>query len=539
MSCERPYALIGILILIPILLFLFFHKKEADITVDAELAAHNRKSGKRRLFDYSRLSKVKILLFGLAWCMLVLAYSKIYWGTNLVPVQKNGTSVCFVFDISNSMLANDGPQNMTRLKAATVYAKKLMEKMDSTPISVVLAKGDGIIAIPITEDYVMIDTLLEVMSPSLMTAPGTSLGKGILKARDSFPANYSNAGRIWVFTDGEETDSYLKNSLLECVKSGIPVSIVGIGQETEIEITAGDGKTKVKSALRSNKVRETIEAVQKNMSFYKNQTQLLYINSLERGSALTLLSQLKYSDNQIVSYEAKPIPRYKFFLAIGILLFAAGFIITEFDLTKLFPDLKKASTMALLFTTLLLFVSCSSDTVKVLEGAYSCNQKQYSHAISLFYNVSESAAQENNREVLDFALYDLGTVYSLLDENQAALEKYNQVDINSNERVVFAAYYNAGVIYHKKGEYDKAIEYFKKALQIDSANLEAKINLELSIQQADVEVNNKQSDVIPAQEEQSSSQDMEKSVFQRIKENDQKQWKSSEPNQDQNLAGDY
>ncbi len=539
MSCERPYALIGILILIPILLFLFFHKKEADITVDAELAAHNRKSGKRRLFDYSRLSKVKILLFGLAWCMLVLAYSKIYWGTNLVPVQKNGTSVCFVFDISNSMLANDGPQNMTRLKAATVYAKKLMEKMDSTPISVVLAKGDGIIAIPITEDYVMIDTLLEVMSPSLMTAPGTSLGKGILKARDSFPANYSNAGRIWVFTDGEETDSYLKNSLLECVKSGIPVSIVGFGQETEIEITAGDGKTKVKSALRSNKVRETIEAVQKNMSFYKNQTQLLYINSLERGSALTLLSQLKYSDNQIVSYEAKPIPRYKFFLAIGILLFAAGFIITEFDLTKLFPELKKASTMALLFTTLLLFVSCSSDTVKVLEGAYSCNQKQYSHAISLFYNVSESAAQENNREVLDFALYDLGTVYSLLDENQAALEKYNQVDINSNERVVFAAYYNAGVIYHKKGEYDKAIEYFKKALQIDSTNLEAKINLELSIQQADVEVNNKQSDVIPAQEEQSSSQDMEKSVFQRIKENDQKQWKSSEPNQEQNLAGDY
>ena len=275
------------------------------------------------------------------------------------------------------------------------------------------------------------------------------------------------------------------------------------------------------------------------MSFYKNQTQLLYINSLERGSALTLLSQLKYSDNQIVSYEAKPIPRYKFFLAIGILLFAAGFIITEFDLTKLFPELKKASTMALLFTTLLLFVSCSSDTVKVLEGAYSCNQKQYSHAISLFYNVSESAAQENNREVLDFALYDLGTVYSLLDENQAALEKYNQVDINSNERLVFAAYYNAGVIYHKKGEYDKAIEYFKKALQIDSTNLEAKINLELSIQQADVEVNNKQSDVIPAQEEQSSSQDMEKSVFQRIKENDQKQWKSSEPNQDQNLAGDY
>lgn len=539
MSCERPYALIAIVLLIPILLFLFFRKKEADITVDAELAAHNRKSGKRRLFNYSRLSKVKILLFGLAWCMLVLAYSKIYWGTNLVPVQKNGTSVCFVFDISNSMMAKDGPQNTTRLEAASIYAKKLMEKMDSTPISVVLAKGDGITAIPITEDYVMIESLLDVMSPSLMTTPGTSLGKGILKARDTFPANYSNAGRIWVFTDGEETDSYLKTGLLECMKSGIPVSIIGFGQEKESEIVAGDGKTVVKSALRADKITETIETAQRNMSFYKNQTQLIYVNSLEKGSALSLLSQLKYKDNQIVTYEAKPIPRYKFFIIMGILLFAAGFLVTEFDLTRLFPDIKKVSQFSLLFTILLIFVSCSSDTVKVLEGAYSCNQKQYSHAVSLFHNVSESAAEENKKEIFEYAIYDLGTVYAILDENQASLEKFNQIDETAPQKVQFSAFYNAGVIHHKMGNYDLAVESFKRALQIDSTNLDAKINLELSIQQAEVDVKHSQSDMIPAQEEQSSSQDMEKAVFQRIKENDQKQWKSSEPNQDQNLAGDY
>ena len=125
--------------------------------------------------------------------MLVCSYAGFYWGTNLVPVQKTGTSVSFVFDISNSMLAEDGPNGMSRLKAAGVFAEKLLDKMEeensSTPVSVVLAKGDGVTAIPLTEDYALIESLLDVLSPNLMTAPGTSLSKGILAAKNSFPSN--------------------------------------------------------------------------------------------------------------------------------------------------------------------------------------------------------------------------------------------------------------------------------------------------------------------------------------------------------------
>lgn len=539
MSCERPYALFAILIIIPVLLFIFLHNKKDDIRVDNQLAAHNRKIGKRRLFNYSKLSKIKALLFGLAWCMMVLSYSKIYWGTYLVPVQKNGTAVCFVFDISNSMLAKDGPKGSTRLNAATVYAKALMERMNSTPVSVVLAKGDGITAIPITEDYVMIESLLDVMSPSLMTAPGSSLGKGVLKGKDSFPSNYSNAGRIWVFTDGEETDNHLKNALTECLKAGIPVSIIGFGQEEEVDILAGDGKTSVKSALRSKKIMETIEGAQKNIPFYKNQIKNTYVNSNDRGSALSLLSQLKASNEQIVAYEAKPVPRYKLFLLLGILLFASGFLVTEFDLSRIFPDLKKLGVSSLIAGSIF-FMSCSSDTGKILQGAYSFNQQQYSHAISMFLEVSEDAKAKQDNDVRDFALYDLGTTYAMLEEDEAALQKYGSIGENAPLRVQFSSFYNAGIIAHRNGNYDDAINFFKKALEIDSSNLEAKINLELSIAQAEVDVqHNKSDESIPAQEEQNSAPEMENAIFQRIKENDQKQWKSNESSSDQNLAGDY
>ena len=44
---------------------------------------------------------------------------------------------------------------------------------------------------------------------------------------------------------------------------------------------------------------------------------------------------------------------------------------------------------------------------------------------------------------------------------------------------------------------------------------------------------------MPSAEDNSINQDLEKAVFERIKENDQKQWKNSEQNQGEPLADDY
>ena len=44
---------------------------------------------------------------------------------------------------------------------------------------------------------------------------------------------------------------------------------------------------------------------------------------------------------------------------------------------------------------------------------------------------------------------------------------------------------------------------------------------------------------MPSVEENQDIKNIEKAVFERIKENDQKKWKSSETNQSQNLSDDY
>ena len=485
-------------------------------------------------FRYAKILIVRSVFVAISFIMILLAYADIHWGTYLVPVQKSGASVSLVYDISNSMLAPDCEGGLTRLRAACEYSKGLLAKMQGVSASVVLAKGDGVAAIPLTDDYVSIESLLEVMSPRLMTVPGSSIGKGILKAKETFPSNYSNVGRIWVFTDGEETDSHLKTALSECLKAGISVSIIGFGDERESKIIAGDGKTLVATALRSDKVNTAVEEAKKNLGIYKNQAEIFYIKADEKGSAVKLLNQLKEGEGQLISYEAKPVPRFKLFLLLAVLFYSFSYIFTEFDFKKI--NFKGLSLCLFMLVT---FTGCSDSAGDILKGSFAFAKKQYSKAVSYFEAAHENAEKNGNEQKLAYTSYDLGTAYSLLGEDEAAMEKFSQITEDAPSSVLYGAYYNAGVLAHKNEDYEEAVEYFKKALEVDSTRVDAKINLELSIQNVEVKVQHNQSQALPSVQDNSINQDLEKAVFEQIKENDKKQWKNSESNQSESLADDY
>jgi len=489
----------------------------------------------------------KKILFVRSGCLLIgfifllLARAGLTWGTYLVPVQKSGHSVAMVFDISHSMMATDCPGNTPRLEAAALYAKKLLSKMEGTPVAIVLAKGDGVAAIPLTDDTSMVESLLEVMSPNLMTVPGSSIGRGILRAKETFQTNFSSAGRIWVFTDGEETDSQLTPALLECQKAGIPVSFIGFGSETESPVLTGDGKTTVMTALRRDRLEASISEASSKFSFFNNRENLLYIDSMEKGSAVQLLSQLRFgpTENLITSYEVKPVPRYKLFLSLAAIFLILSFISTEFNFQRFFGGAKRTVAKASVALSVLLLFSCSSQTTEIFKGTVSYQQKKYRHAVSCFMTASENAAANDNHINQSYALYDLGTAYIMLGEDSAALEQFKNISDEAPANVRYSAFYNAGVLAWRNSDFDEAKDYFKKALEIDSSKIDAKINFELSMQQAQAKGHQNQSNQIQASPEESTPQNLEKAVFEHIKENDQKQWKNSESKDSSNLAEDF
>ncbi len=493
-------------------------------------------------FKYKKILFVRSAFLTLAFIFLLLARAGLTWGTYLVPVQKSGHSVAMVFDISNSMLAKDCPGNTSRLEASALYAKKLLANMEETPVSVVIAKGDGIAAIPLTDDSAMVESLLEVMSPDLMTVPGTSIGKGILKAKDTFNTNFSSAGRIWVFTDGEETDGQLVSALLDCQKSGIPVTLIGFGSENESPVLTGDGKTQVMTALRRDRLEKAISEAGSRFRFFNNHNNLMYINSLDKGSALQLLAQLNFgsTENLITSYEVKPVPRYKLFISLAVIFLILSYTATEFNFVRFFGSKGlKASAAALIAISSLFLGSCSSDTSNILKGTISYQQKKYRHSVSCFMEAAENASADQNRTNQSYALYDLGTAYIMLGEDAAALEQFKSIADDAPDTVRYSAFYNAGVLAWRNSDFEEARDYFRKALEIDSSKIDAKINFELSLQQSEAKGKQNQSNQIQASPEEASAQNLEKAVFQHIKENDQKQWKNSENKNSSNLADDF
>lgn len=485
-------------------------------------------------FSLKKSLAVKRILQVLYFVFLVFAYMDFSWGSYSVPVKKSDYAVSFVFDISNSMNAKDCPGENSRMKYAAAYAERLLENMGETSVSVILAKGDGIEAIPLTEDRNYIFSLLEMLSSDLVTVPGTSIENGILKAKNSFPENFSSCADIWVFTDGEETFGQMEKALNICAKDGIGVTIIGFGSVQESDVFAGDGKTLIKTALRENKIKSAVNAVYEKYNFYNSNPQIMYVNSSEKSSAQKLLSQLKTKskENIITTYEVKELTHHRLFFILAFLCLTFSYIITEFNL-KILKRIFTGTAAAIIFS------SCSQAQIQVLNGSIKWQQGKFSDSVENYYNALEKAKKKNNQQEIDTALYNLGTAYMMMGELNSAMNKYMEISTDADDKILFAAYYNAGVIAHSTDDFDSARMFFKKALQIDSSRIDAKANLELSMNIESSDALQKEGVSFEGSQENEKNDDMENAIFEHIKENEKKQWKSNSEVPEQNLAEDY
>lgn len=529
-AIQRPASLYGLLLLIPVLFFsLYRYKRLLN-------AFSERNSLQRQSHGFNRFKHCFIfrtLFRSLALVCIVLAYSGISLGVSNVPVQKNGSAVSFVFDISHSMNGKDEVNGMSRLDAAKEYAGELLSHLNGCAVSVVIAKGSGSVAIPLTEDFSTIRSFLSELTSDFMTSQGSSLGSGIDCAVLSFPPQSSYAGNIWLFTDGEETDSKLSSSINESLKYGIPVSIIGFGSEKESEILAGDGITKVKSALRKEKILDVIKSIENKRADRRNpsRTKLTYVTAKENGSASTLLKMLKNESGSRIVYELRLIDRHNVFIILAIVFFILSFISAEFDFSKSIGSLAKETQVLCL---LLLFTGCSqkfNDGTKLLEGKLEWNRKNYQKAISYFLEVEQNADARKDRMVYEYAACNLAASYLMQDELDVALEKYKElIDNATNETsaaVKYSAYYNSGIIAHRKGNYEQAADFFKKALEINSSDINAKINFELSQQGKSGQNKGGQQELLSVQEN-SDNTNLENSIYSIIKESEHQQWKNQQ-----------
>ena len=562
-SFARPQFLWLLLLEFFLIAYLFINGKKILKIAKSFI---NRKNKDLTVYTPSQIY-FRLIFKGLfrcmAWMCLVLALAGISWGSVSTPVQKNGKACALVFDISYSMTANDAPDSLTRLKASVEYVKMLMDYMDGISVSCILAKGDGVIAIPQTEDFASVHSLLDSLSPSMMSAPGSSLGKGIEAALKSFPASSSKSPVILLFTDGDETDLTLISSTNKAIRQGVSVVIVGFGSERETEITAGDGVTTVKTALRSEKLKAVCREVNaknqsgKNFSFIKT-AHAKFVDASEVGSAVKVIYELRnipqdkkqitteeilngFSEEEesvTVAYEMQSVDRHELFIILAVILFIISIVVSEFS----FKNLKLMANAAVIIFVPLMFTSCGTnfkDAKKILESTWNWYQKDYNKAISGYTETIASAEANNDEVTKQYALYGLSVTYLMQNEKNASMERLEQISPDAPAKIKFASYYNAGIIAQREGEHEKAIELFKAALLVAPDNVNAKINLELSQTQESQKAKEGEQEMTPSSEDKENESDIEKAIFNRMRENDQNQWKNHEAPEKNSSVIDY
>lgn len=509
-SIRRPTVLLAV---IPVFLFMVFSLLRYH-SLASVFEPEDRKAGIKFFLKRS-------LLFFSITCF-IFAYSGISWGSRAVSVQKRGGAVSLVFDISYSMMAMD-EGGITRLEAASEYACALLDRMEGVSVSVVLAKGDGILAVPLTDDFSSAVSLIKVLHPSMMTAKGSSPGKGIETAISSFPSQSSEAPYIWLFTDGEETDEALSSALSKAVSSGISVSIIGFGTDDGADVLAGGGADNSALTVHSSLRSESLASLSSSSSF---RGYVSFVRAAEKSSAFRLLESIRPVGNgseERLSYEIQGVERHNFFIRLGIIILVCSYIFGELSLS-----VRKKSLFALLgFSSVCLFLTgCSggfSDRMTILSGSLEWNRKEYPEATADFLTVIDSAKGRGDSLTENYAVFDLATTYLVQGENEAASSRFQELSGDMGDDVRFALLYNLGILAHRNGDYAAAADFFRQALLIDGSNVDAKLNLELSSVGGET-----QSGGGGVQKVQESVHEgaLESAIYSIIREQEESQWKN-------------
>lgn len=186
---------------------------------------------------------VKFGLQLLALMLLIIGIARPQYGTKEQTVKRQGIEVMMALDISNSMLAEDVAPN--RLERAKQMLSKMVDQMVDDKLGLIVFAGDAFTQIPITCDYVSAKMYLQSITPDLIPAQGTAIGKAIHTCISSFGAEDTDKSRaIVLITDGENHEDDAKAAAQAAKEKGIHVFVVGIGKPEGSPIPDGNGSFK-------------------------------------------------------------------------------------------------------------------------------------------------------------------------------------------------------------------------------------------------------------------------------------------------------
>ncbi|QSP94365.1 VWA domain-containing protein [Marinobacter salinisoli] len=184
----------------------------------APVIRHRGSSGKT--------SRSPLLPVMAAVVVLAIALAGPAWRQAPTPLKQQGDSLVIVLDLSLSMLATDVEPN--RLTLAKRKIRDILAARQGSLNGLIVYAADTHVVAPLTDDGKTIESMLDVLDPVIMPAPGNRTDLAITQARQLLDNGAPGEGRILLISDDVHERYY--PIIEETLDSGdIPLSTLVVG----------------------------------------------------------------------------------------------------------------------------------------------------------------------------------------------------------------------------------------------------------------------------------------------------------------------
>lgn len=203
--------------------------------------------------DLCRTPWVRVALVVLAAAALAAALTDPRWGEP-ETAEARGGPVVVVFDVSNSMLAEDlAPDRLQRSRRA---ARAVAHAAAGAPVGIVAFAGRAYALAPPTSDPGAVELYLDALHPDMVTQTGSSLaaavrqGLALLLATDA-----PGGGTLVVITDAdtEESPDSLQAVVDLAARVRVPIYALGAGTVRGATVPAIDPETGARNVMRDTR----------------------------------------------------------------------------------------------------------------------------------------------------------------------------------------------------------------------------------------------------------------------------------------------
>lgn len=217
---KIPY----ILILIPIVAYLFFRKRSQGAI---------KIPGIQIIKKYSKESK-KHLLGRIFMCLstmfMILALARPQFIKEGKIVKKDGIDIAIALDLSKSMEARDF--NPNRLEKSKELLNGFIDKRPNDRLSLVVFGGEAYTKVPLTFDHSVLKNMItDITTDDITSNNRTAIGMGLGVALNRLKDSDSKSKVVILMTDGENNSGEMSPiGAAEIAKElGIKVYTIGIG----------------------------------------------------------------------------------------------------------------------------------------------------------------------------------------------------------------------------------------------------------------------------------------------------------------------